>query len=71
MYTVAKYLDPETGRRRWAVLHNATSCWYFGERYGFRSAVKRCAELQAQARAYTGQDARFSAALAKITREGR
>jgi hypothetical protein len=29
------------------------------------------AEMQAQDRAYTGQDAKFSAALAAITREGK
>lgn len=77
-YTVARYLDPETSRRRWAVLHNATSCWYFAKHYGFRAAVTRCAELQraerekrAQDRAYQGLDPKFNAALAAVTRSGK
>ncbi len=66
-----QYRDPETGRTRWAVLHFATRAWYFPKRYGRKAAMRLAEERNAQDRAYSGQDPKFSAALAKITREGR
>ena len=33
----AQYLDPDTQRRRWAVL-SPSHCWYFPQRYGYKEA---------------------------------
>jgi hypothetical protein len=59
------------GRSRWAVYCASSRVWYFPKRYGRKAAERYAAEMNAQDRAYTGQDAKFNAALAAITREGR
>ena len=40
MYIVAQYLNPDTNRRRWAVMHVPTSTWYFPKGRGKMFAVR-------------------------------
>ena len=43
MFWIGRYLDPETGRTRWACLDYVSRVWYFPKRYG-RDAAERLAQ---------------------------
>ena len=47
MYQLHQYLDPETNRYRWAVIHAETRVWYFARRYGKKAAERLQFKLMA------------------------
>lgn len=49
MFKAEQYYDNVTMRNRWAVLHTASSVWYFPERYGKAEAVALACRLNRQA----------------------
>ncbi len=67
-YSVGTYSNG--GRDRIAVYCASSRVWYFPKRYGRKAAQRLADEMNAQNRAYTGQDKKFSDALASITRKG-
>lgn len=68
-YSVGTYANG--GRDRLAVYCASSRVWYFPKRYGRKACERLSREMNAQDRAYTGQDSKFNAALAAITRDGK
>lgn len=48
-YGANLYLDNDTGRSRWAVLHHSSGTWYFPKHYGMRSAVAMAHRMNGKA----------------------
>lgn len=44
-FRAGRYLDPDTGRFRWAVLDPTSCVWYFPKRYGKTEAQRLAARL--------------------------